>query len=410
MLPDFNRQYRYIQFHAFAQDSYRRTARLSLDYGLRYESFGAPQNTGTAKDALVENGSLRTPVGGSQPIYAPDRSDFAARVGFAYSLDQRSRTLLRGAYGIFYDRAFDNLWQSIRNNAVQTLQVMPPSIYPGPVQMELDNIGVKPEGALPVYRSLTAYQENIRTPYVHSMFLRLERAVGDSLSFELSTLGSFGRKLIATDVVNRHSAKYHDLPEIHYRSNQGDSNYNALTAVARYRGRRAHVQAAYTWSHTIDNQSDPLVGEFSDLFFTGLNPESASPLRASFSLEGDSGADRGNSAFDQRQSLVLVSAWEAPSPASPGIWSRLLRHWTLSGLGALRTGFPFTLFSQPFSAFFVREVINNRVNPRRLRDPICAAATRRWRSKASQRRSVSEPAARTIGKFRPQRVPWTGFL
>ena len=123
VLPDFNRQYRYFQFQAFAQDSYRRTARLSLDYGIRYESFGAPHNTGPARDVLVENGTLRNPAAGNQALYAADRNDFAARVGFAYSLDQRARTLLRGAYGVFYDRPFDNLWQSIRNNAVQTLQV-----------------------------------------------------------------------------------------------------------------------------------------------------------------------------------------------------------------------------------------------------------------------------------------------
>jgi hypothetical protein len=362
VLPDFSRQYRYIQFQVFAQDSYRLTARLSLDYGIRYESFGAPHNTGLAKDALVEDGTLRTPVGGSQALYPADRNDFAARVGFVYSLDQQAHTLLRGAYGVFYDRPFDNLWQSIRNNAVQTVSVPSPSSYPAPVQNELDKLGIKPDGALPVYRVVTAYQGDIRSPYVHSFFLRLERMVGESLSLELSTLGSFGRKLIATDVLNRQSATYHDLPEIHYRSNQGDSNYTALTAVAGYRGHRAHLQLAYTWSHTIDNQSDPLVGEFSDLFFTGVTPPNSSPLRAAFSLEGGARADRANSDFDQRQNLVLLSAWNAPSPASSAIWSRLIRHWTLSGVAALRTGFPFTIFSQPFNAPFAREVINNRVN------------------------------------------------
>jgi hypothetical protein len=122
------------------------------------------------------------------------------------------------------------------------------------------------------------------------------------------------------------------------------------------------LQLAYTWSHTIDNQSDPLVGEFSDLFFTGVTPPTSSPLRAAFSLEGDARADRGNSDFDQRQNLVLLSAWNAPSPASSGLWSRLLQHWTVSGVAALRTGFPFTIFSQPFNALSARQVINNRVN------------------------------------------------
>jgi hypothetical protein len=55
------------------------------------------------------------------------------------------------------------------------------------------------------------------------------------------------------------------VADISYRSNQGSSNYNAFTAVARYRAYRTQVKVFYTWSHVIDNQSEPLAGEFFDL-------------------------------------------------------------------------------------------------------------------------------------------------
>ena len=55
--PDFNRTYKYGQDFLFAQDTYKLTPRLTVNYGVRYEFYGGPQNTGAAKDALIQLGS-----------------------------------------------------------------------------------------------------------------------------------------------------------------------------------------------------------------------------------------------------------------------------------------------------------------------------------------------------------------
>ena len=65
------------------------------------------------------------------------------------------------------------------------------------------------------------------------------------------------------------------LPDLSYRAGQGSSSYYALTAVSRYRTGRALLQLSYTWGHTIDNQSDPLLGDFFDLSFTRVRPPPA---------------------------------------------------------------------------------------------------------------------------------------
>ena len=36
--------------------------------------------------------------------YEPDRNNLAPRVGFAWTLDQSARTVLRGGYGIYYNQ------------------------------------------------------------------------------------------------------------------------------------------------------------------------------------------------------------------------------------------------------------------------------------------------------------------
>ncbi len=132
VLPDYRRSYRYTQYSLFADDSFRVNNRLSLDIGIRYENFGSPWNTGSAKDALVQLGQgldietrlmgakLVFPGSGNERLYDADNHDIAIRAGFAYSLQRKSGLLLRGSYGIFYDPPFDNLWENLHNNNFTT--------------------------------------------------------------------------------------------------------------------------------------------------------------------------------------------------------------------------------------------------------------------------------------------------
>ena len=53
----YNRDYRYRQFFFFAQDSFKVTSRLTLNYGVRYENYGAPSNVGRNEGYLVQLGS-----------------------------------------------------------------------------------------------------------------------------------------------------------------------------------------------------------------------------------------------------------------------------------------------------------------------------------------------------------------
>ena len=59
-VPNSNRDYQYQQYFGFVQDSFKLTSRLNVNYGLRYELFGAPSNVGATKDLLVALGSGST--------------------------------------------------------------------------------------------------------------------------------------------------------------------------------------------------------------------------------------------------------------------------------------------------------------------------------------------------------------
>ena len=50
---------------------------------------------------------------GNEQIYGADNGDFAPRLGFLFDLFGKSKTIVRGGFGMFYDRPFDNLWQNV---------------------------------------------------------------------------------------------------------------------------------------------------------------------------------------------------------------------------------------------------------------------------------------------------------
>ena len=98
--------YQHMYF-AFVQDDWKITRKLTLNLGMRFEFATPPRerdlkwanfDSSTGKFISAKNGSLQ-----EQALIKPDKNNFAPRFGFAYSLTPK--TVLRGAYGLFYNHA-----------------------------------------------------------------------------------------------------------------------------------------------------------------------------------------------------------------------------------------------------------------------------------------------------------------
>src|SRR5262249_45581325 len=103
----------------YAQDDWRVTNRLTLNYGLRWEA-ELPRREVDGKMNSFDPTAIN-PVSGTPGVvtfagrngvperaFATDLNNFGPRLGFAYQLDQSGRTVLRGGTGIFYGPTVSN--------------------------------------------------------------------------------------------------------------------------------------------------------------------------------------------------------------------------------------------------------------------------------------------------------------
>src|SRR5262249_13248883 len=89
--------------HSFyVEDSFRWSPRLTVNYGIRWDYFGVPSERNDLFyrfDPTIAGGGL-IPVG---QLYDKDYNNFAPRIGLAYDVTGKGRTVIRAGWGLFYD-------------------------------------------------------------------------------------------------------------------------------------------------------------------------------------------------------------------------------------------------------------------------------------------------------------------
>ncbi len=161
-----------IDVAPYAEDDWRIRPNLTLSYGLRFES----QND------------------------IHDHADFAPRLGIAWGLGggkKPPKTVLRGGFGIFYDRfTSDLVLQQDRLNGIteQTTIVQSPDFYPT----------ILPPGTFQGAQSPTIYQTNpnLRSPSIMQTAASIERQVSKSATVAVTYLNSRGNNQFLTRNIN----------------------------------------------------------------------------------------------------------------------------------------------------------------------------------------------------------------
>jgi len=306
----------------FAQDQFRATRRLTLNYGLRYDLQVLPQPKPCNPDYVA---TCHTPY--SKNMLSP-------RVGFAYALDSKSSTVVRGAFGLFYIQTdlLDVSTASISNGISRQFlaeagpafnNLNPIVTYPNSLSSFPSGAGGTPSIVIfaPSYRNPYVEQGNIAVEhqfgantalsvgYVYSHGLAL---MGNSNGVTRQANGNFGLDLnlvppdqqpafggpYATATVTLPNGKTYVTPDfsamdgfvnpnfgpINAVDNSGHSVYNGLLISLRHHAKQFSGSAAYTYSHVTDQGT----GYFNQF---------------------DQKGQKGPSQLDQPQRFVATGVW-----------------------------------------------------------------------------------------------------
>jgi hypothetical protein len=118
---------------------------------------------------------------------------------------------------------------------------------------------------------------------------------------------------------------YYGLSTITRLEPKASSSYHALQVAARRTFGGLILNAAYTYSHSIDDASDRYDAGFVDSY----NPR----------------ANRASSSFDARHLLNVGYVYDLPFFKQPGLSHTVLGGWQWSGIVAVQTGTPFSAFN-----------------------------------------------------------------
>ncbi len=275
-----DKTFRFRDLSAYVADDWKLSRKLTLNVGLRYEFFGPPEEAnghfGNFDPALMTD--TENPLSGfvvpanaqatgftalddalavtarssNNSTINPDKNNFAPRIGFAYSPLASSRMVVRGGYGIFFDRPSSAFINTVFSNYpfLREIEVTAPSrqinlatafsqqnpllglnnYLPNRIQLVStsgaityvirDNTGVTRDangginptdlatgqpslGNIAETFEFRAVERNLRTPYIQQWNLGVQYELTKNLLFEARYVGTKGTKLLQAQALNR---------------------------------------------------------------------------------------------------------------------------------------------------------------------------------------------------------------
>jgi hypothetical protein len=365
-------------YHAFIDDTWKVTPKVTLTLGLRYEltppftntlgdyfTVNIPRvyTTANAPEAdwpfFVRQGNCTDPYEGLNIRWTRTRAvcggglnnnlretkylNFAPRVGIAYSLDDK--TVVRAGFGIFYMEDIGNaLYFDMARNIAARVTL---NSNQGTPTLFWNNAIPGGNGAIaqvpPPYAFVASY--NNATPYTLQYLLNVQRQFGSDWVVEVGYLGSQSRHLYGFQNLNQavpgttgsiaSRVPFPNFGVIQFVTDSLNGNYNAGSVkVTRHASRGLNLITSYTWSKSLDMSSGTRVQGFDTLF-----PQDNHCLSCEYAP----------SAFDVRHRFVLGGVYELPVGKGKllniqnSFANAFVGGWQLSTNMTIQSGVPLTL-------------------------------------------------------------------
>ncbi len=397
-----NRDVRAQDWGSFANDDWRVTDRLTLTLGVRYDFFGPfteaqgrfigfdptqlktlplpspfPAGSVAITGGFVQASNAKNPLPGiplvQSSLVPSDKNNFAPRVGFAWQpLSNTKRFVVRGGYGVYYDRANSRLLNNqLLNFPYYTLaqalttpisapfvNVPQPSSYP----LKFNNPAIFPFGGPPAFLPAAVrggvavvsangiYPDihDFRTPYIQQYSLGIQNEFANNWMLDVSYVGSAGRKLFRLVDLNQAIGPVAFAPGplspglsslavqgfgVHALQSSANSSYNSLqVGLTKRFSSGLQFLAAYTYSHSLDDYS----GDPSGTSDISVVPGNEVVLH-----------NHASSDFDRRHRLVFSGIYDLPKlyKGDSHFVRQAVNGWELASILTLQSGTPFSVLT-----------------------------------------------------------------
>ena len=374
-------QERHTYIGVYAQDSWKIRHNVSLNYGLRWEPFIDPQMTSgyvshfdmasflaNTHSKVFPNGPAGTFFPGDSQFNTNQRpayinwKDFAPRLGLVWDPKGDGKMSIRASWGMFYDRPFTIQFYAFATEPPAGGGItitQPPGGYSNPWQ-GFGNpypLNLTPSYQFPLNGSYITSPLNVRTTYVETWNLTLQRQFGAnwlvSASYignnaihmwasvaqdpavyipgscaagqyglkapgACSTTGNVAARRVLTLANPSQGPYYTGVSQI---DDGATGSYNALLLSVNHRlARNFSLLGNWTWAHCIADPISQYIG-------------------GSYSLASNRRFDRGNcvAGEDQRHNINLSIVAESPKYSQRFV-QMIAGNWRLSATANIRTG------------------------------------------------------------------------
>ncbi len=340
-------------FGGYIQDQWKASKKLTVTAGLRYDYVAppSPNKALAGLDFYTGKFIVTRPVlplfpqaTGPSTYYNPQYDGFEPRFGVAYQA--ADRTVVRAAFAILDDHN-NQLVQQSQNIRLGWPSAASPNITlqnRGVPNLYLSNLPPESSFINPLVPLIgQSADPNMKISYSMEYNLGVEQQLPYSMLMKLDYVGSLGRHQYLQVTANTApipgpgSLASRGQPYTQYggsaftfETGAGNAGYNALQAeLKRSFASGLYFVASYTWSKSLDIESDPYGGSGVQNFY-------------------NIAADRGPSDYNLSQLFVFSGVYALPVGRGKQFLSRpnrftqgLLGNWNIGSIVSLRSGLAF---------------------------------------------------------------------
>src|SRR5450755_3361625 len=278
--------------------------------------------------------------------------NFGPRLGFAYSLAGSGKTVIRGGYGIMYERIQGNDAYNLAGNSPFSAGVSFPAVSLSNPTLSIPSGATIPQ-SIPVTGLVGLNQNEYAAPRSSQFSLGIQQAIGGKSVLAVSYVGTQNRhqnyytetnlppkSLLPGFVTNGAAAQTYNahVPYIGYNSvlmahNEANGDYNSIQVSLRGATLKNDLtyQIGYTYSHTNDS-FDGITESDGDLYDIS-NPYAGWKY------------DYGPSAFDIRNNFFINLVYRVPllKDSAHRLLKTTLGGWEISGIVTAISGAPLNI-------------------------------------------------------------------